>query len=253
MRLSDPEIVGFVNIGPIIYERGDHGAVKDRYGVDANIANAFFKMEDIVTDHTPPVIGFSSLPPLGGSHNAQNPLIVGGTCDSTAQPLEVTLYHKEAPDHVLSSLWGSTSCTEFGGEGVWLAAFDPSSLSDGPVVIRAFQRDLAENETTEELEITKDTQVPILSINALDTTSNGITSSAYTVSGACDEENAEVQVTIRGPGGNEVSSSAPVNCLAGGTWSGEFDISSLDDGPLSVRAFYEDSGGNKGVATPVSF
>ena len=227
-------------------------AISDRYGVPVSI-DININL-DVVIDTDPPLIEFSDSPShIRDLYSADSPLRMRGSCQIGDEALEVTMYHKDSPETVLSSIGGEIPCVELSGEGYWSASFNPTGLNDGIIVVRALQRDLAGNETVEEIEMTKDTRAPNLAIDTPTAINASTTLSTYGVTGSCDEEGVEIDVTLRGSSGSEVGPSASIVCPSGGgAWSGEFDISGLGDGEITMTGVYEDSAGNRGVAMSVT-
>ncbi|QDV27618.1 Ig-like domain-containing protein [Aureliella helgolandensis] len=135
---------------------------------------------------------------------------------------------------------------------------DVRSLNDGPLTITITAADLAGNLGSQSLGVQKDTSAPVVTINGFisgNNLVNQVEASAVTLSGTVTDNGgsplvgATVQVTFS-DGSSSVSRT--VSSGAGGAYS--FDaqtanITTLNDGPISVKVTVSDAAGNEGLAS----
>ena len=205
---------------------------------------------DFFIDAKDPVVSIASAPTLiGSAYGAHNPVLVRGDCSYGDEAVEVSLYNESAPETVVSPMGGDAPCTGYEGNGQWLARFDPSSLGDGTLVVKAAQRDAAGHEVVDTAELTKDFQVPTLTLNVPAAITGATDLGSYVLSGTCGGGNGAIGLTLRDSGGNEIDATS--NCPTAGTWSKTIDVTSLVEGTVVISALYEDTAKNRGIVEPV--
>ena len=130
--------------------------------------------------------------------------------------------------------------------GKWERGLDTTQLSDGALSIVAKQRDSVGNGfSTPPLSVTKDASISAVTINSgLDPITSAHADGGYTVRGSCTQAQDRVflemtdGVTVVSPKG------APLLC-SGSAWAGNFDVSTLKDGDVTILARIEDNAGNR--------
>ncbi|WP_415409652.1 FG-GAP-like repeat-containing protein [Synechococcus sp. A10-1-5-9] len=128
-----------------------------------------------------------------------------------------------------------------------VTGLDLSSLNDGTLTIKADVSDLAGNAATQATDTTtKDTTSPTISV-AINDGSDGVLNAAEdgsvtidgTTSGAEDDQSVSISIT---DGTNTVNTSATVNSNSYSVTG--LDLSSLNDGTLTIKADVSDLAGN---------
>ena len=130
--------------------------------------------------------------------------------------------------------------------GKWERGLDTTQLSDGALSIVAKQRDSVGNGfSTPPLSVTKDASISAVTINSgLTPITSANADGDYTVGGSCTKAQDRVflemtdGVTVVSPKG------APLLC-SGSAWAGNFDVSTLKDGEVTILARIEDNAGNR--------
>nr|WP_312987542.1 hypothetical protein [Comamonas koreensis] len=171
-----------------------------------------------------PVVAISSAPAITALN--QGAYTVSGTCSADGATVTV----------LIGSIAASAPCNA----GIWASAgVDVSGLADGAVTVMASQT--AGGQTgSGSLVTTKDSAgaAPVVAI----TSAPAITAAnqtAYTVSGTCSAEGANVNLLV-----GSIAASAVCN---GGIWaSSPIDVSGLPDGPVSVSVS-QTAGGQTGT------
>ena len=130
--------------------------------------------------------------------------------------------------------------------GKWQRGLDTTQLSDGALSIVAKQRDSVGNEfSTPPLSVTKDASISAVTINSgLDPITSAHADGGYTVRGSCTQ--AQDRVFLEMTDGVTVvpPKEAPLLC-SGSAWAGNFDVSTLKDGEVTILARIEDNAGNR--------
>jgi hypothetical protein len=159
----------------------------------------------------------------------------------------VTVSFSDSASHTV------TSSTTLQADGSWsLSTVDLHPLTDGPLTVTATTRDLAGNPASASDHDTLDTfaAIAISSDGSVAGVYNQADSRAVIVSGNVTgvEAGQTVIVTFMDAGSNQVSSGSSVN--SDGSWSAPAaDLSSLENGPLTVTATTEDRAGNPASAS----
>jgi hypothetical protein len=151
--------------------------------------------------------------------NASNVLgySISGTC-SESNNLSISI----------GSIVQSAECS---GNLYTLPPVDTSSQSDGTIAISISQVDSFGNEAIIETAVLKDTALPTVTINALDTIDQ-FNQNSYQLGGTCSEENRLVSIDIAGIATNSTCS--------GGVFQTSFiDVSSLPNGTVSITADHD--------------
>ena len=161
-----------------------------------------------------PVVTITSAPVITAANAPA--YSVSGTCSVNGSNVQVQV--------------GSVSATAPCNGGLWATAgMDVSGLADGPVAVTATQ--VAGGQTgTGSFTTSKDTAgvAPVVAITSAPVIT-AANQSAYTVSGTCSADGANVDVLIGG-----LTASAVCNS---GIWAiAAIDVSGLADGPVSVSA-----------------
>ena len=180
--------------------------------------------------------------------DGENAYVIEGTCSEHNQSVTIQMYETSSPLNVVTPLGGDPLCEESGGQGSWTARLNPHALSDGGITIEVSQRDGAGNEQQASATATKDTQAPTLSITPPPAINGSTVMATYAVSGACSEEGREITVTLEDAGGQEIVPNSVPSCTNSSAWMAVFDVSSLQDGALSVNALHRDVAGNEASA-----
>ena len=130
--------------------------------------------------------------------------------------------------------------------GKWQRGLDTTRLSDGALSIVAKQRDSVGNEfTTSVLSVTKDASISAVTINSgLDPITSANADGDYTVGGSCTK--AQDRVFLEMTDGVTVVPPKEGQLLCSGSaWEGNFDVSTLKDGEVTILARIEDNAGNR--------
>lgn len=122
-----------------------------------------------------------------------------------------------------------------------VAGVDASALPQGNVIIIANHMDsLGNSATPASVTVTKDTVAPVVTINTLDVI-DILNQGAYDFSGTCDEESADVSVSIGG-----VTPLVLPTCTSS-VWSvAGLDLTSVIEGSVAVSASQTDAFANTG-------
>ncbi|WP_415409207.1 FG-GAP-like repeat-containing protein [Synechococcus sp. A10-1-5-9] len=151
----------------------------------------------------------------------------------------------------------STSATVNNDGSFSLSDLDLSSLNDGTLTVKADVSDVAGNPATQATDsTTKDTSAPTISValnDGGDNILNAAEQSAVAINGSTSgvEDGQTVSITISSDGGDIFSTSATVN--NDGSFSlSDLDLSSLNDGTLTVKADVSDVAGNPATQATTS-
>ena len=170
---------------------------------------------------------------------------VSGTCSENGRNVTVTL----ADGSQTLTPNPAVTCSS----KQWTAGFNATALSEGNVTIAVVTQDAAGNASAPVTKtVVKDTVVPItltFSSDPLPVINLGNVS-AYSLSGTCSEGDSAITVALTDSAEKTASPSETVTCPApsGGSWSAQFDASSLAEGAVTASAQYSDVAGNVKVA-----
>ena len=130
--------------------------------------------------------------------------------------------------------------------GKWQRGLDTTQLSDGALSIVAKQRDSVGNEfRTPPLSVTKDASISAVTINlGLDPITSAHAAGDYTVRGSCTKAQDLVFLEMT-DGVKVVSPKGAQLVCSGSAWEGNFDVSTLKDGDVTILARIEDNAGNR--------
>ncbi|MFD2185975.1 choice-of-anchor L domain-containing protein [Aquimarina celericrescens] len=135
-----------------------------------------------------------------------------------------------------------------GAGGAWTATdADISSLDEGPITVDADVSDLAGNTANDQAPITLDTTatIAITTPIEIDDIVNGTEVTDVTISGTTTGVEAGQTVTVTFSDGVNPDVTVTAMVGAGGAWTAtDADISSLDEGPITVDADVSDLAGN---------
>jgi hypothetical protein len=174
---------------------------------------------------TLPILSFV-LPVQGAFVNTlnQSQFNLSGTCSESGQSVIIT-----------SPFAGAADCEN----GSWSTALNLLTQNNGPIAITIKQTDTVGNESLPlTVEVTKDDEVPQVSVVAAEAEVNILNVEAFEISGTCSEENRPVII------------SGPLNAEAlcqSGSWSKILDMTSVADGPLVLEVNHADTAGNPAI------
>jgi hypothetical protein len=159
---------------------------------------------------------------------------LSGTCSELNRPVSIA-----------GSAAGIAPCVS----GTWSATFDLSTVPDGNIPFTVNHANSAGAITTATASYTKDTVLPVLSVNApaSGTYVNLANRAAYRVSGTCSESGRDVALTAVSTPGAPIS--LGVVACASGLWLKDADLTPLGDGEIIVTASQTDAAGNLGNAS----
>ena len=205
--------------------RGTHGGV--------SIAGS------IVKDTVLPVVTVTGGPYISMANKEH--YVLSGGCSEHGQ--EVSLSFTSGGNTVdLDSLNSFPLCLN----GKWQRGLDTTQLSDGALSIVAKQRDSVGNGfSTPPLSVTKDASISAVTINSgLDPITSAHTAGGYTVGGSCTKAQDRVFLEMT-DGVNVVPPKEGQLLCSGSAWAGNFDVSTLKDGDVTILARIEDNAGNR--------
>lgn len=131
------------------------------------------------------------------------------------------------------------------GSGNFTIPFDVSTLLDGDITVSFTATDLAGNTgQPTRLTIIKDSTAPIAPAVAYEPYVNSLNKTNFLITGTSVEDDGNVTMLIS-DGTTEITKSVKV---VNGVFQADFDVSSLDDGPLTFQYAQTDKAGNKGSA-----
>ena len=187
----------------------------------------------VVKDTVNPTVTIN--PPADIDFNSRTNYGLAGTCSESGEQVTVLIGGSLSPSPQAICTGGSWSVT----------GIDVSSLPDsGSLAITANHDDALGNSATEaSASVIKDTILPIITFDTPLTTITASNVSSYSLSGTCDEEGAELLISV----GGEVPD--PLPFCTSGTWSvSGLDMSfAPDSGALTATADISDAIGNVGV------
>ena len=220
----------------------DHSAITfnaNQTDASGNLGSATQKtaIKDIVL----PVVTIDPVNTINNTNKAA--YTITGTCTNGDGNVSYTISSPAGGTNIT----GSLICSG----GIWTSGSkNLTSLNDHlAVTFNATQTDANGNlGAATELAAIKDTQLPVVSINALATINNA-NKLSYTVTGTCSNGDGNVSYVISSPaGGTDVSS---LVACSGTTWTtGPIDLSGLNDhSGITFNATQTDSNSNLGSAT----
>jgi hypothetical protein len=199
----------------------------------------------LAIDTTAPIV---SINPVSTPTKNASPSFTGtaGELSGDQASVTVTLF-KGVPEEeqVVQSVGVSVSA------GGWSYPASPA-LSDGPYTVQVSQRDAAGSVATRHVAFTIDTVAPVVSIDSVPTPSKNQTPKLLGGAGIAGGDHTTVTVNVykgEAAAGTPMES-VPVPVTAG-AWS--HTTPSLADGTYTAQATQEDSAGNVGKSTAVTF
>ncbi|MCB0421895.1 MAG: hypothetical protein KDD61_12925 [Bdellovibrionales bacterium] len=172
-----------------------------------------------------------------------------GTCSEFNQSVSITI---DDSNGATSAITVGTVCT---AGNVFSLSIDVSSLDDDTLSVNLSHQDLAGNQQTTTLSsLTKDTLVPTMAITSPTGTDYINVSNVvlFPVSGSCSEAGQDVLLTVDDSNGATTAATGTVTCSGGNTFSGNLNLSGLDNGAIDITASHVDAAGNSVNAVPVS-
>jgi large repetitive protein len=199
----------------------------------------------LAIDTTAPIV---SINPVSTPTKNALPSFAGtaGELSGDQASVTVTLF-KGVPEeeHVAQSVGVSVSA------GGWSYSASPA-LSDGPYTVQVSQRDAAGNVATRQVAFTIDTVAPVVAIDSVPTPSKNQTPKLLGGAGIASGDHTTVTVNVYK---GEAAAGTPMESVpvtvAAGAWS--HSTPTLADGTYTAQAVQEDSAGNVGKSTAVTF
>ena len=192
--------------------------------------------DEITIDTTAPTVSITTAPTANTA--TASAYVVGGNCESTEGDVTVGIVGAMPALRVVACAGGA-----------WSAIFDVSALADGDDVLQidASQTDAAGNVGNASQLSDKDTGTPAIAIIDDGSGGDGVVNlaelGAVVVSGTTDAEDGQTVTVTFGDGANaDVVVTGTVNS---GNWTASpADLSSLNDGAISISADVTDAAGN---------
>jgi hypothetical protein len=186
-----------------------------------------------IKDTTFPTVAITS-PAAGAFANIANVAAfpISGTCSENGQSIMLS-----------GAGSGAATCTA----NAWSTNLNVSAAGDGTITVNADLTDSAGNASaTASRNFTKDSVAPTVAITspATGTIVNLANVTTFTVSGTCSENGRTV--TISGAGSGTAACGA-------GTWSKTIDVSTANDGTITVFADLADTAGNPSLQASRTF
>ncbi|WP_081799406.1 LysM peptidoglycan-binding domain-containing protein [Neobacillus jeddahensis] len=129
--------------------------------------------------------------------------------------------------------------------GKFTVPFDMSAFKEGDIKVSFLATDSAGNTgQLQPITLVKDSTAPTVALSTLPPYVNNLTKSQYSVGGTSVDEGAQVQLVIS----DGVTTITKTATITNGTFTTNFDLSSLKDGPLSLAVTPTDKAGNTGTA-----
>ena len=204
----------------------------------------------LIKDAVNPTVS-GSITPVTSYVNPTNEsnLNFSGTCSEFNQSVSITI---DDSNGATSAITVGTVCT---AGNVFSLSIDVSSLDDDTLSVNLSHQDLAGNQQTTTLSsLTKDTLVPTMAITSPTGTDYINVSNVvlFPVSGSCSEAGQDVLLTVDDSNGATTAATGTVTCSGGNTFSGNLNLSGLDNGAIDITASHVDAAGNSVNAVPVS-
>ncbi len=207
---------------------------KDVNGNDAYLNLSSTNFPTVLVDAIAPIVAISTPADLSFINIASDStaFAVAGTCNVAGQTIVIKVD-------------GSTASNPTGllcNGASFSGTIDTTGIAEGALVITAELTDLGNNTgISPNINITKDTVAPIIAIDPAINV-NLANSTAYTLTGTCDEESATINLEF----GNITDSS--VTCSSGVFTKSAWDISAqADNASVNITADITDSAGNPGI------
>ncbi|MDJ0793834.1 MAG: Ig-like domain-containing protein [Woeseiaceae bacterium] len=196
-------------------------------------------LDEVTIDTTDPVVSITSAPVA--TSNNETSYAIGGNCEAGAGNVTASILGASPASR-------TTSCLT----GTWTASFDVSAIADGDDVLQidAVQTDAAGNTGNTSQLSDKDATRPTIAItndgSGGDELVSALEATAVVVAGTSDViDGRAVTVTFSDGASADVVAGATVTS---GTWTASAaDISSLNDGTITISADVSDAVGNSAV------
>ena len=199
----------------------------------------------LAVDTTAPIVGIN---PVSTPTKNASPTFTGTAGELSGDQASVTVtIFRGVPEeeNVAQSVGVSVSA------GSWTYSASPS-LSDGLYTVQVSQSDAAGNTAARQVAFTLDTVAPVVSIDSIATPSRNQTPKLLGAAGIASGDHTTVTVNVyKGEAvAGTPTASVPV-MVAAGAWS--YTTPMLADGTYTAQATQEDSAGNLGKSTAVTF